>query len=504
LPPRVADISIGGDIITSVGAAGHVDAETVIDVGGLAVTPGFIDAHSHSEFTILREPPEARTFSGVTTEINGNCGLSAAPLFGDALTQRQKDLAGIAERWSTFDEYFEILEKRGLLVNYATLTGHGNIRASAMGYENRRPTAREMEEMKRLTGESLRAGSIGLSTGLIYPPGVYSDIGELIELVRFGKEIYDGFIYTSHMRSEGEMLIEALEEVVRIGREADVSVSVSHIKTAGRRNWHKIDEAVSLLERARSGGIRVTCDRYPYTAASTDLDAVLPVWLYEGGRLEELRRLRTPEVRERLRKEVNAGHPEAEYWASVAVATVTLGKNRWMEGKSIKEIASSTGKDPLDAVIDLLIEEDLKVDAIFHSMSEDNLRRFLSLPFVMVGSDSSARSMSGSGKPHPRGFGSFPRFLGRYTGPGEMAASIRKITALPAGTFGLKRRGELREGFFADIVVFDPSKIIDRATYENPYQRPEGIHHVVINGLPVLLNGQLTGLMSGRVLRHGV
>ncbi len=498
--PFAADIGISGDTIAFVGKGS--EAQNVIDLKGLSVSPGFIDVHSHSDFTVFQESSsEGKVFQGVTTEVNGNCGLSAAPLYGDALKQREKDIKEleIPERWNTFNEYFDVLERRGLTINFATLAGHGNIRASVMGYTGRKPTGKELDSMKHLLGESLKAGAIGLSTGLIYPPGIYTDTGEIIELVRYGNTLSEkGFIYTSHIRSEGQRLLEAIEEIISVGRETGAKVHISHIKTAGRENWHKIDAVVSLLESARSEGISLSCDRYPYTAASTELDAVLPAWVFEGGNDEELKRLKKPEVRKQIKNEVTK---DEDYWQNVCVSSVNSEKNKWMEGKSIKEISIRMGCEPMDAVFNILIEEGLGVDAIFYSMSEDNLKRFLSLPYVMIGSDSAARSLNGRGKPHPRGFGTFPRFLRRYAS--GLSSAIQKITMLPAHTFGLKRRGQIKKGFIADIVVFNPERVIDRATFDEPFVRPEGIYYVIVNGVPVLSEGVLTGKKPGRVLRHG-
>lgn len=499
--PFQADIGIRGDTIAFVGKG--AGGERVIDLGGLSLCPGFIDTHGHSDFAVFTDNShEGKVLQGVTTEINGNCGLSAAPLLGEALKQREKDLEGVDGRWAGFREYFGLIEKRGLMVNLATLAGHGNIRASVMGYGDRRPGARDMEGMKGLLREAIEAGALGLSTGLIYPPGIYAETAELIELARHGRTVYpEGFIYASHMRSEGRKLIESVEEAIAIGREAGVRVHISHIKTAGKDNWHKIDRAIALIEEARKEGLSVTCDRYPYTAASTDLDSVLPAWVFEGGAGEELKRLKDPEARGRIKEELMREHPDTEYWERVSISTVSTEGNRWMEGRSIGEVAGRMGMDPVDALFSVLLDEGLRVDAVMHSMSEENLKRFLSLPYVMIGSDSTARPLSSRGKPHPRGFGTFPRFLGRYAG--DLGKAISKMTMLPARTFGLRGRGELREGFFADIVVFDPARVMDRATYEEPFQRPEGVHYVIVNGVPVLSEGRPTLMKPGRVLASG-
>jgi N-acyl-D-amino-acid deacylase len=411
-------------------------------------------------------------------------------------------------------------------LNFVTLAGHGNIRACVSGYEDKKLTASDLKKMQFFAARAMREGAIGLSTGLIYPPGVYSDTEELVDLCRAltqssGKTsvvesprgpFVDGGgygIYTSHMRSEGDNLIESIEEILRIAKEAGIRVHISHIKTSGEKNWHKIDRALQIIEDARAGGAGVTCDRYPYTASSTDLDTVLPSWSYEGGAEEEIRRLKNDRDRDRIKRAVLSEHPEMKYWENVYVSSVCSEKNRWIEGKNIAFAARKENSDPVDIIFKILIEEKLRVGAIFSSMSESNLRRFLSLPYVMIGTDSSARSADGltcKGKPHPRGFGSFPRFLGRYIRDGslmDLSKAIHKITMLPACTFGIDNRGLLKKGAFADIVIFHYEKLGDRATFDEPFLKPEGIHYVIVNGVPAVWEGESTGARAGRVLRHG-
>ncbi|NOZ26102.1 MAG: D-aminoacylase [Nitrospirae bacterium] len=505
--PRVANVGIEDGRIVHVGSD-ETDARDVLDVKGLTVAPGFIDAHAHSEFTILADGrAEGKLFQGVTTEINGNCGLSAAPLHGEAAERREEDLRelGIGSRWSTLSEYLSLLEARGTAINFATLCGHGNIRASVLGYRDVPPDAAALSEMRKILTDSLREGAVGLSTGLIYPPGLYADTRELIELSRVLSREGRGGIYTSHMRSEGDALLESVEEVLCIAREAGVRVHVSHIKTAGRHNWGKIDRVVELMDAARKEGISLTCDRYPYVAAATDLDTVLPSWVYEGGVEEELGRLRDPAAVARIRSEL--GSRGDDYWGGVYVSSVSGDENRWMEGRNILDISSRMKKSPVDAVIEIVMDERARAGAVFFSMSEDNLRRFLRLPYTMIGSDSSARSMSGptrSGNPHPRGFGAFARFLGRYVrdeGLMSLSEAIWKMTCLPAVTFGLKERGLIREGYHADIVIFDYERITDAATFEEPWRRAEGVVHVFVNGVPALRDSEPTGALPGMVLR---
>ena len=528
--PFEADIGISGDRISFINGTsesklqsakyGMRNAECdakpqyVIDARGMAVAPGFIDTHGHSEFTLLADPrAEGKICQGITTEINGNCGLSAAPLYGEAFEHREADLReyDIRERWSTLSEYLGVLAGRKPALNFVTLAGHGNIRASVLGYKNKIPDQSEMQKMQALLRETVEQGAIGLSTGLIYPPGVYSATEELIGLLDLSSFIPrpSKFIYASHMRSEGDRLTESIEEIIRIGKESGIHVHISHIKTSGRKNWHKIDKALLLIGDARQNDIPVTCDRYPYTASSTDLDTVVPSWAYEGGSEAELGRLISPDIRDKIREEILHEHPEPQYWEEIRVSSVSSGKNRWMEGKTVAYIAGEKKLHPVDMLFSILIEEKLRVGAIFSSMSEDNLNRFLSLPYAMVGTDSSARSTggpTGRGNPHPRGFGSFPRYLGRHVrdnGLMSMKEAVYKITLLPARTFGIENRGVLKNGAFADIVIFDYGKIIDRATYDEPFLKPEGINYVIINGSPVVWEGQPTDIRNGRILKHG-
>ncbi len=502
--PREINVGIHGDRIVYAGGE-KIEAERTINARGLIVAPGFIDTHAHSEFTVLADGrAEGKLSQGVTTEINGNCGLSAAPLYGEALVRREADMEelGITERWSTFGEYFALLRKKGIAINFATLCGHGNIRASVIGYKDSAADGGDMAEMKRHLCDALRTGAKGLSTGLIYPPGIYSVTSELTSLAGI---LPLPCVYASHMRSEGDALIESILEMLEIGRGAGgVPVHISHLKTAGERNWWKIDDALRLIETARTAGVKITCDRYPYIAAGTDLDTILPSWVYEGGVEEELVRLKDPETAAPIKADLSL--KDDNYWKGIYISSVANPENRWMEGENIFDVASKSGQNVVDALLGLLIHERARTGAIFFSMSEDNLRRFLSLPYLMIGSDSSVRSFSGPtcyGKPHPRGFGTFPRFIGRYIrdkGLVTLEEAIRRTTALPAATFGLTDRGIIREGAYADIVIFDYERIIDTATFREPFSRPEGIDYVFVNGNMAVDGGEFTGTLSGRVL----
>lgn len=505
--PVVADIAVKDGRIHSVGTFSEKDAKTIIQAKGMAVAPGFIDSHAHSDFTLIADNrAEGKISQGVTTEINGNCGMSAAPLYGKAVERREDDLneLGISERWNSVREYCSVVENKGLALNAAMLIGHGNIRGSIVGYDNREPSATELIRMKQLLDTSIREGGIGLSTGLIYPPGIYSSTDELTAL----SEVLSpyGLIYTSHMRSEGTALLEAVQEVISISRAAGIRAHISHIKTAGEQNWHKADNAISLIRSAREEGLEISCDRYPYIASSTDLDSLLPSWVFEGGNDEELKRLRSEEMLIRIRRELLEQVKDKTYWDRVIISSVASSANTWMEGMTIAQISERLGCGELEAVFKVLFEEKLRVGAIFLSMSEDNLRKFLSLPFCAIGSDSSARCFDGPtrlGRPHPRTFGTFPRFFGRYVRDEQLmplTEAIHRATMLPASIFGLMDRGRIKEGCAADIVIFDPDMISDRATFEEPFLRPAGIPYVLVNGSPAVWEGELKQTFSGRML----
>jgi N-acyl-D-amino-acid deacylase len=503
--PKRADVALRGDRIYTVGSGIDLKAGKTLDVTGMYVVPGFVDAHAHSEFTLLADGrAEGKIRQGVTTEINGNCGMSAAPLYGAALEKRKDELdaLGIRERWRDFPEYFGILLKNGIALNFATLTGHGNLRAAVAGYRSGELSEPQLDGMLNKLRRAMASGAKGISTGLIYPPGVFAGTEEIICLAHEAKK--RGGVYATHMRSEGDNLLESVDEVVRIARETGIHAHISHLKTSNKQNWEKIDRVIGKIEEARASGLDITCDRYPYTASSTDLDSILPLWAYEGGDAEELRRLSG--MRAEIARSIQERFPDREDWRSVVIASVRSEANRWMEGRDILEIADEVHKPPADTVIDLLIDERLRVSAIFRVMNEENMIRILQRPFTMIGSDSSARSFDGitaGGKPHPRGFGSFVRVLGvfaRDKGVMSIGEAVYKMTGLTAKAFGLRERGILREGFFADITVFDPEKVIDRATYAEPFALPDGIYHVFVNGRPVLLDQEPTGEMPGRVI----
>ncbi|MBN2467401.1 MAG: D-aminoacylase [Deltaproteobacteria bacterium] len=504
------DIGIAGDRIVFIGDASITEGTRVIRADGSVVAPGFIDIHSHSDFNLLADPTaESKVCQGVTTEVVGQCGLSGAPLEGAVWVRRKNELAhmGIPVTWSSLDEYLQRLEEAKPIVNVATLIGHGNLRAAVVGYENRLATGRELRRMSHLLSRDLAMGAYGLSTGLMYPPGVYASGDELLTLNRIVAE-FQG-IYATHLRSEGDQLVEAIQEALSLAERAGVSLQISHLKTYGKKNWGKLPTVFSLIETFRSRGLAVHVDRYPYTASSTGLDVLLPSWVWEGGQQEELNRLADPACRMRMTESLQVHNGDPEFWDNVMVSAVKSSENRRFEGKTLREISVSRRCSPWDAVYELLREEELDVEALFFFMSEENLGRILAKEYCMIGSDSAARSVSGilrRGKPHPRGFGTFPRILHQWAGKGKgfpLETAIHKMTGLPAEKLGLRNRSVIREENFADLVVFNPSAIQDRADYGQPFQLPVGIDYVIINGTIVIEEGRLTGNRPGTVLRKG-
>lgn len=504
--PVRADVAIEGDRIEEIGDLSQFSADNVINADGLYICPGFIDVHAHSDFIVLADGrAEGKICQGITTEINGNCGMSAAPLIGPALERREQELdqLDIKERWNTFHEYFALLHTRRLAANFMTLAGHGNLRASVAGYADRPLSDSEMRQACSLLTDAMKEGAAGLSTGLIYPPGVFADTGEIINLARVAVKMKG--IYTTHMRSEGDGLLESVEEALRIARESNIHVHLSHLKTSGEENWGKLDGVLEKIDEAAGNGLSVTCDRYPYIAGSTDLDAVLPAWTFVGGAGKEIERLKNS--REKIAADILKVCPDPSCWDKIVISSLNREKNKWMEGKSISEIGESLNKAPLDLVFDVLLEEDLNVGAIFFSMNEENLQTILKQHYCMIGSDSTARSFDGitaRGKPHPRGFGCSPRVLGRYVrelGVLNIGEAVYKMSGFPAKTFNIPMRGVIRKGYFADITVFDPETVSDTADYHDPFQKPEGIHYVLVNGVPVVLGGDVTGALPGQVLR---
>lgn len=515
-PWFLGDVGVKDGKILKIGDLRSGDAKRIIDASGCVVSPGFIDMHSHSDFSPLINPyMESKVRQGVTTEVVGNCGFSAAPLDDflrvDILkTSPLLREAGVELDWSTMGGYMRKVEGTGVSLNLAPLVGHGSVRSLVLQFEKRKPTEGELEEMKDVLAQVMEEGAFGMSTGLIYPPGCYADTEEIVELCRVVARF--GGLYSSHIRGEEIQLLRSVGEAIEIGEKAGVPVEISHHKAAGRRNWGKVKESLRMIGEARCRGIDVTCDVYPYTAGSFSLDSLLPPHAHEGGVEKLFERLRTPEFRGKLRGEMMKGvggwHSMLEVigWENIMIAYCK--GHPGYEGKTVSEIAEEKSLDPFDFVFDLIIEEKASVSVVLFSMSEDDVRTVLKSAFSMVGSDSSARTTYGilsSGKPHPRAYGTFPRVLGKYVREEKILTlqeAVRKMTSFPAQKLRLKDRGLIKKGMWADINIFNPDKIIDKATFTDPHQYPEGIEYVMVNGKIVIEKSEHTKKMAGKVLRR--
>lgn len=497
-----ADLGITGEKIAKIGRID--DGRYIIDAEGLVTAPGFIDTHSHSDLMLIAEPEaKQKTMQGITTEVVGQDGLGEAPISDETLDGWRKYLAGlngdpeIEWSWRNFGEYLDALDKAETSTNVASLVGHGNLRMLAMGMENRAPTQTELTTMKRLLSESMAAGGFGLSTGLIYPPCVYADTIELTELCTVAAS--HGGIFVVHMRSEGGGLFDSINEVAQIGRDAGIPVHVSHFKVSGSGNWGKAGEAIALVDAHRRKGVEFTVDQYPYIAGSTFLSSLLPISAHEGGAERMLARLRDPSEREQIRGLISESRGLDWGWHNILVTSVNTGKNKPHEGLNLREIAERRGEDPVEALFNIIMEEENAVTMVSFNMSEEDVRTIMESPFQMVCTDGIVL-----GKPHPRAYGSFPRILGRYVKDGviRLEDAIRKMTSLSAQTLGIRDRGLLKPGMHADITIFDPDKIMDKGTYQDPIQFPEGIEYVIVNGTITVEKSVHTGKRAGKVLKH--
>lgn len=508
-PAYAGEIGIENGRFAYVGPVSREKGERVVQGSGAVAAPGFVDIHSHSDYYLLVESlAQSKVRQGVTTEIGGNCGYSAAPILGKAREEREavyRDLFGLTLPWEDVQGYFSRLEQQGISVNFGLLVGHNTVRSSVMYGSDRAPAPDELTRMVEIVRDALRQGALGLSTGLIYAPACFSEISEMAALCGAVRE--SGGIFSVHMRSEGNRLLEAVDEVVEVAERSGVSLQISHLKTSGPRNWNKLDGLFDRIEQARERGVDVAADRYPYTASNTGLSSVFPDWVFEGGTERLLERLKDTAVRERIRREILAEHPEADYFERIMIAAVTRPESRVHLGRRVQEAARDQGKAPVDFICDLLLEERNMVDAIYFSMDPGNLRRILKKPYVMIGSDSGAKNVDGplgEGNPHPRAYGSFPRVLQQFVreeGLLSLEEAVRKMTFDPAQRFGIHDRGLILEGLAADLVLFDPQKIEDLATYEDSKKYPAGIRMVLVNGEVVVQDGEHTGAKPGVIVR---
>jgi len=509
-PAFGADVLVEGDRIAFIGRVDNAVCAPVIEAQGLAVGPGFIDFHSHADAALLENGlAQPKVLQGVTTEVIGNCGFSLVPVTEDSLPQLAAYVAPILGPWpeglclENTASYFELLKKRGIAVNVASYVGHSTVRLAVMGMANRAATPRELEAMAQKVAQAMEQGCKGLSSGLLYPPGCYALTQELIYLAKVVRRY--GGIYVSHIRNESEGVLEALAEALTIGQEAQVPVHISHLKACGPRNWPKIAQALEMFDRAREQGQDVTWDTYPYTAGSTTAASLLPPWVLEEGLTSLPQRLQNEHLRAAIKQAWREGMPGWDNMVSslgfdrLVINAVSQPFNRQFAGHSIAQIAERRGISPEEALLDLLATEGGHLAMETYHASEDTLEAILAHPVTMIGSDG---IYSGS-LAHPRLYGTFPRVLGRYVREQKLLTweqAVAKMTYLPAQRLNLAGRGCIREGYFADLVLFDPSHIADAATFAHPDLPPRGIKGVIVNGEVTVWEGQITGKKAGRIL----
>jgi len=513
-PPYKGVLVINGDTITAIDSKKKHQGRTEIDANGLAVAPGFINMLSWATESLIQDGrSQSNILQGVTLEIFGE-GSSMGPLNESMKQQIIKSQGDIKYdlSWTTLNEYLEYLVKRGVSPNVASFVGATTVRVYVLGYDNRPPTTKELVKMKNLVRQAMEDGALGLGSSLIYAPAFYAETEELIALAKIVSE-YDG-MYISHLRSEGNQLNEALEELLDIARSTGVRSEIYHLKAAGQQNWHKLDILIKTIDEARAEGIKITANMYTYTAAATGLDASMPPWVQEGGHKAWVERLKDPSIRKKVLQEMSTPSNQWEnlYLAAGSPENILLVgfKNKSLKdltGKTLSQIANTRGQSPQETAIDLVIEDNSKVSAVYFLMSEENISRKITLPWMSFGSDAASLAPEGvflNSNPHPRAYGNFSRLLGKYVRKENLISleeAIRKLTSLPASNLRLEKRGVLKPGYFADVVVFDPQKIQDQATFDNPHQYSKGMIHVLVNGQQVLKNGIHTGAKPGRVIR---
>jgi len=504
--PTIADVGIAGDRVALIGDADGATAHETLDCDGLALAPGFIDVHGHSDSLLLAAPhAESKVLQGITTEVGGNCGTSPGPMVDDVRAEAEVALGefGLGVTWQTLGEFFDLLEQGGIGLNFACLVGHGNVRAAAIGYGPHSATRSQVKEMQRLITAAMCDGAVGVSSGLIYQPGMAANAEEIGDVCKPAAE--SGGYYATHMRNEGAQLLESVGEALEVGRRSGCAVQISHHKVCGEANWGLVEHSLALVDFARRTGMDVTLDQYPYTATSTSLYVLLPDWAQEGGAEAAAARLAEPATRQRVTREL--GSKARKEWERVRIARVINEESRWAEGLTVVDVAQRLGMTEAEAVIELIVRERGHVAMVRFAMCEGDVERVMKHKAVMFGTDAAARATSGPlalGKPHPRAFGAFPRVLGHYVRERKvigLGAAIRKMTFLPAQRLGLTDRGVLRRGVYADLVLFDPDTIADRATYDDPIQPPVGIKGVWVNGRIVARDGALTAALPGRILR---
>ena len=511
--PRQGDIGIADQRIAALGDLKMAPAAKRLDASGCVVSPGFIDIHNHSDIALLTDGrAESMIRQGVTTQVTGNCGLTPAPVNDGIRTDLMRTLSGLEYGqpwpWNSFGQFLDALRAAPKATHVAPLVGHGAIRACAMGFVDRLPTQDELESMRRLAAEAMEAGAFGMSSGLVYPPGLYCATEELVDVARVVAR--HGGLYASHIRGEANPVVESVREALRIGREAEAAVEISHHKAAGRENWGKVRTTHAMIaEAARTGD--VTYDIYPYTAGSANLSQLVPPWAHAGGPETMLARLCDPALRPKIRNDVIHGTPDWNNffvidWRDIRLAYVHSERNRWMQGLSVHAVAEKVGRDPVDLALDLIVEDGNRTTMVNFVMAEADVNFLLPQPESIIGSDGWSISPGGptsEGHPHPRSYGAFARVIRKYVREDRLLSleqAVHKMTGKPAKKLRLDRRGELREGYFADVVVFDPAAIRDRATFENPHQFADGVRWVIVDGHITLDHGALSERLIGQVL----
>ena len=512
--PVVADVAITSDTIAAIGDLSAASARTELDATGLAVSPGFINMLSWATESLIEDGrSQSDIRQGVTLEVFGE-GWSMGPLT-DAMRQDQLKRQGDIEfaiPWTTLGEYLEHLSARGISPNVASFIGATTLRIHEIGYDDRPPSADELERMRALVRQGMEEGALGIGSSLIYAPAFYAKTPELIELCRVAAEY--GGMYISHMRSEANRLLEGIEELIIVAREAGIRAGIYHLKAAGEANWPKMDDAIALIEAARAEGLRITADMYTYPAGATGLNAAMPPWVQEGGHDAWVERLRDPAVRRRVAREMRT---PTDAWENLYLAAGSADRLllvgfkqdslKYLTGKTLAEVAELRGTSPELTAMDLVILDDSRVGTVYFLMSEENIEKQIALPWVSFGSDAGSLAPEGVfllSNPHPRAYGNFARLLGGYVrerGVIPLEEAIRRLTALPAENLRIRRRGSLRSGYFADVVVFDPTTMQDHATFREPHQYATGVLHVFVNGTQVLNDGEHTGALPGRVVR---
>lgn len=513
-PGQVADVAVSGDAIAAIGDLSGFSGATEVDASGLAVSPGFINLMSWATETIIEDGRAmSDILQGVTLEVMGE-GTSMGPIPDSlkAWVESQQGDIKYSIEWNTLGEYLEYLVDRGISPNVASFMGAATARVNVLGFEDRDPNPGELMQMQELVREAMGEGALGVSSALIYAPGAYADTPELIALAEAAGE--SGGIYISHLRSEGNQLLEAFEEFMTIARAADLPAEIYHLKAAGEENWPKMDELIRRVEEARAEGLRITADMYTYTAGATGLDAAMPPWAQEGGPEAWYARLRDPELRPRIAREMvtptdewenlmlAAGGPE-----NVLLVGFKQDSLKYLTGKTLAEVSALRGADPATTAMDLVALDESRVGTVYFIMSEENVEKKIALPWVSFCSDAGAPAPEGvflQSNPHPRAYGSFARLLGKYVreeGVITLGEAVRRLSALPAENLGIRERGRLEPGYFADLVVFDPAVVTDNATFQDPHQYASGVEHVFVNGIHVVRSGEHTGATPGRVVR---